>query len=311
MRILVVGAGAVGGYFGGRLLEAGRDVTFLVRPRRAAELAAAGLRIHSRQGDVYLPLPPTVVADDLIETFDVVLLSCKAYDLGAATAAFAPSVGPETVIVPLLNGMRHIDVLSTRFGPAVLGGRCLISATLNGRREIEHFSDIHSLDFGELDGTISARVKAIERLFDGVRCDAHASPRIVLEMWEKWVFIATLAGATCLMRSTVGEICSSPGGQDFMVRLFEECRTIATTQGFVLRDPATDRSLAMLTSADSPLTASMLRDMEMHGPIEADQIIGDLLVRAVAPASLLPIVYTALKAYERRIGNTTRRTAAS
>src|SRR5579862_8060020 len=116
MRILVVGAGAIGGYFGGRLIEAGRDVTFLVRPRRAAELASAGLIIKSAAGDVTVPSPPTVLAEELDSHFDLVLLSCKAYDLDSAIAAFAPAVGPQTAILPLLNGMRHLDVLDARFG---------------------------------------------------------------------------------------------------------------------------------------------------------------------------------------------------
>jgi 2-dehydropantoate 2-reductase len=299
MRILVVGAGAVGGYFGGRLLETHRDVTFLVRPRRAAELAVSGLRIHSRQGDVHLTLPPTVLAEDLNETFDLVLLSCKAFDMGSAIAAFAPAVGPETVILPLLNGMRHIDILAARFGPIVLGGRCLISSTLNQQHEIVHLSDIHTLSFGELDGTLSDRVKAIDKLFEGARFDGRSSPHIVLDMWEKWVFIATLAGSTCLMRATVGQICGAPGGKDFVVRLLEECRAIAAAAGFAPRQTSLERSRDMLTTTDSALTASMLRDMEMGGPIEADHIIGDLLERA-SNVTLLRVVYTALKAYEAR-----------
>src|SRR4051812_35251981 len=141
MRILVIGAGAVGGYFGGRLLEAGRDVTFLVREKRAAELAADGLMIRSTLGNLHVPAPPTATAPR--HPFDVVLLSCKAYDLDGAMEAFAAAVGPATAIVPLLNGMRHLDVLATRFGPAtVLGGQCLISAALNDKREIVHFNDI-------------------------------------------------------------------------------------------------------------------------------------------------------------------------
>src|SRR6476619_7075840 len=141
MRTLIVGAGATGGYFGGRLLEAGRDVTFLVRPRRAAQLAERGLVITSPVGDVRLPTPPTVQADALREPFDVVLLSCKAYDLDDAIASFAPAVGPETVILPLLNGMRHVDTLETRFGAdAVLGGLCMISSTLDDDGTIRHLS---------------------------------------------------------------------------------------------------------------------------------------------------------------------------
>jgi len=115
MRILVVGAGAIGGYFGGRLLEAKQDVTFLVRPRRAAELAESGLNIRSRFGDATIPSPPTVLAENLRETFDLVLLSVKAFDLESAIESFAPAIGPNTGILPLLNGMRHLDILDNRF----------------------------------------------------------------------------------------------------------------------------------------------------------------------------------------------------
>src|SRR3979411_3179995 len=116
MRILVVGAGAIGGYFGGRLLQAGRDVTFLVRPKRASELASAGLVIKSPLGAVTLKNPPTVQADKLNEQFDVVLLSCKAFDLEDAIKSFAPAVGPQTAIIPLLNGLLHLHVLHGKVG---------------------------------------------------------------------------------------------------------------------------------------------------------------------------------------------------
>src|ERR1700712_5643829 len=162
MRILVVGAGAIGGYFGGRLLQAGADVTFLVRPKRAAELADAGLVIKSPLGDVTLKNPPTVQADKLAEKFDVVLLSCKAFDLEDAIKSFAPAVGPTTAILPLLNGMRHLDTLDAKFGPQrVLGGLCAIAVTLNEKREVIHLQPLQSLTFGERDGKSSDRVRAI------------------------------------------------------------------------------------------------------------------------------------------------------
>src|SRR5206468_6351675 len=168
MRILVVGAGAIGDYFGGRLLQAGRDVTFLVRPRRAAELANAGLVIKSPAGDVTLPNPPTVQADKLFEKFDVVLLSCKAFDLDDAMKSFAPAVGPQTSIIPLLNGMLHLDTLDARFGAErVLGGLCAIAATLNEAREVVQLAPMQSLNFGERDGRLSQRVRAIAEVFAG------------------------------------------------------------------------------------------------------------------------------------------------
>src|SRR3982751_293339 len=162
MRILVVGAGAIGGYFGGRLLQAGQDITFLVRPKRAAELAGAGLVIKSPAGDVTLKNPPTVQADKLNEKFDVVLLSCKAFDLDDAIKSFAPAVGSNTSIIPLLNGMSHLDVLDRKFGrERVLGGLCATAATLNEQREVVQLHPMQSLSFGERDGKLSDRVRAI------------------------------------------------------------------------------------------------------------------------------------------------------
>src|SRR6266481_4605939 len=173
MRVLVVGAGAIGGYFGGRMLQAGRDVTFLVRPRRAAELTDAGLVIKSPNGDVTLKNPPAVQADKLSEKFDVVLLSCKAFDLDDAIKSFAPAVGPQTAILPLLNGMRHLDVLDGKFGrERVLGGLCAIAVTLNEAREVVQLAPMQSLGFGERDGGHSDRVRAIEEAFAKDKCGA-------------------------------------------------------------------------------------------------------------------------------------------
>jgi 2-dehydropantoate 2-reductase len=307
MRTLVVGAGAIGGYFGGRLIEVARDVTFLVRPRRAAELASSGLRIRSRFGDATLPNPPTILAGNIRKTFDLVLLACKAYDLEGAIASFAPAVGPETAILPLLNGMRHLEFLDERFGrDRVLGGQCLISLALNEGREVVHLNDTHELSFGERDGTMSDRVRAIDSLMQGARFDAHASAEILLEMWEKWVFLASGAGSTGLMRATIGEISESPGGTDFVLGLLEECQSVAAAGGYPVREAFLKRARDALTATGSTLTASMLRDIERNAPIEADHIIGDLIRRGTrdgssrSDLSFLRIAYTHLKAYEAR-----------
>src|ERR1700675_3167322 len=174
MRTLVVGAGAIGGYFGGRLLEINRDVTFLVRPKRAAELSSQSLKLRSPRGDVAFSKPPTVLAENLREHYDLVILSCKAYDLEDAITSFAPAVGPNTVILPLLNGIRHLDVLDQRFGrDRVLGGQCFIAAAVKDG-EIVQLNEAHELSFGERDGTLSDRVQAIARLMEGVKFKAHA-----------------------------------------------------------------------------------------------------------------------------------------
>src|SRR6195256_4547426 len=180
MRILVVGAGAIGGYFGGRLLQAGRDVTFLVRPKRAAELTRDGLVIKSPNGGVTLKNPPAVQADKLAEKFDVVLLSCKAFDFDDAIKSFAPAVGAQTAIIPLLNGMRHLDVLDAKFGrERVLGGLCAIAVTLNDKREVVHLAPMQSLNFGERDGKLSDRVRAIDAPMKSGNFGAVASEHVI------------------------------------------------------------------------------------------------------------------------------------
>jgi 2-dehydropantoate 2-reductase len=306
MRILVVGAGAIGGYFGGRLLQAGRDVTFLVRPKRASELATAGLMIKSPNGDVTLKNPPALQADKLSEKFDVVLLSCKAFDLEDAIKSFAPAVGPQTAIIPLLNGMLHLDVLDRKFGPErVLGGLCAIAVTLNDKREVVQLQPMQSLTFGERDGKMSDRVRAIAEVFASGKFGSVASENIIQEMWEKWVFLASLAASTSLMRTSVGNILAAPSGRDFILGMLDECTAVATAQGYAPRAPFLERARGMLTTEGSQMTASMFRDIKVGAQVEADHVIGDLIARgdaAKVPVPKLRIAYTHLKAYEKQRG---------
>jgi 2-dehydropantoate 2-reductase len=306
MRILVVGAGAIGGYFGGRMLQAGCDVTFLVRPKRAAELASAGLVIKSPLGDVTLKNPPTVQADKLSEKFDVVLLSCKAFDLDDAIQSFAPAVGPRTSIIPLLNGMLHMDVLDKKFGSErVLGGLCAIAVTLNDKREIVHLAPPQSLNFGERDGKMSDRIRAIAEPMTAGKFGAVASEHIVQEMWEKWVFLASLAAATSLMRGSVGIILTAPGGKDFLLGMIDESCAVATAEGHAPRAPFLERTRGMFIADGSQMTASMFRDIKVGAPVEADHVIGDLIARgdaAKVPVPKLRAAYTHLKVYEKQRG---------
>lgn len=304
MKILVVGAGAIGGYFGARLLQAGRDVTFLVRPARAAVLAQRGLNVRSPAGDVHISAPKTVTADALRETYDLVILSCKAYDLDAAIADFAAGVGSETSILPLLNGLRHMTVLEERFGPAaVLGGQCVISTTLDADGTIVHLNAIHSLTYGERSVGVTGRMPALASLFSGAEFDAHASADIMQAMWEKWVVLASMAGSTSVMRAPVGAISRAPGGRDFVLGVIDEVGAVAEAGGHAPRATFLEETRAFLTSIDSSQTSSMFRDIESGLRIEADHIIGDLLVRAETARLTCPrlaVIYCHLKAYEER-----------
>jgi 2-dehydropantoate 2-reductase len=300
MKFLVVGAGATGGYFGGRLLEAGRDVTFLVRPARRARLAQAGLSILSPAGNYHHPHPPLVGTDELDARYDLVLVSCKAYDLDGAIESFSPAVGPATAVLPLLNGLRHLDVLEARFGAgAVLGGLCVISAGLDAEGRIQHFNDAHALSFGERAGGTSARTAALAEACADARFEARASVSILQEMWDKWVFIAALAGITCLMRAPVGDIVAA-GAAELAVALLDECAAIAAAAGQPLRAPLRDRYVAMLTAPGSAFSASMLRDIERGGPSEGAHVLGDLLRRAPTPGPLLRTAAAHLATYEAR-----------
>jgi len=307
MRILVVGAGAIGGFFGGRLLQAGCDVTFLVRPRRASELAASGLVIKSPNGDATLPNPPTIQADKLNEKFDVVLLSCKAFDLEDAIRSFSPAVGPHTAIIPLLNGMRHIDVLDARFGKErVLGGQCGIAATLDEHRHVVQLAPVfQSLTFGERDRSMSDRVRAIAGNFAPAKIGSQASENIMQEMWEKWVMLTSLAASTSLMRAAVGHILAAPGGRDFILGVRDECIAVAKAADHAPREAFVTRMTGMLTAEGSPLTASMFRDIKAGAPVEADHVVGDMIARgdaAKVPVPRLRVAYTHLKAYESQRG---------
>jgi 2-dehydropantoate 2-reductase len=302
MRILIVGAGALGGYFGARLLDAGRDVTFLLRPRRAAALARNGLIVRSPLGDLQIPNPPHVTAHAVGGPYDLVIVGCKAYDLDDTMHSFAPAVGAQSAILPLLNGMAHIDRLAARFGEdKVLGGWCMISAALDEHGVVQHFNDMHGLSFGERDGSRSSRIEAIEAAFAGVNVAARASTQIMQEMWEKWVFIASAAGLTCLMRGSVGDVVAA-GAADIGLALLDEANAIADAEGFPPRADATERNRLILTAAGSPMTASMFKDIERGAPTEGDHLIADLLARGedTARYPMLRVVDAHLKTYAAR-----------
>jgi 2-dehydropantoate 2-reductase len=299
LRTLIVGAGAIGGYFGARMIESGADVTFLVRPRRAAQLAADGLNIRSPGGNATLRAPATVTASTIAGPFDAVILSCKAFDLPSAMEAMAPAVGPDTKILPLLNGMSHLDTLSARFGEqAVLGGLAQISTTLEADGTVRQFGDMQAIVLGERTGPATPTAQALAQAL--APAGGRLSEIILQEMWEKWVFITTLACTTCLMRTTIGDVVAA-GASEIPLGLVDECAAIATLAGYPPRPASLERLRAVATTPRSPLTASMLRDIERGGPVEVEHVVGNLLARGTPGASpLLRVAYLQLNAYEAR-----------
>jgi 2-dehydropantoate 2-reductase len=303
MRILVLGAGAIGGYYGGLLAQAGGDVTFLVRPRRAEQLRGNGLVIHASDQDIRRPVN-ILLADQLDRTFDIILVANKAYDLASAIDAIAPAVGGETAIVPLLNGLAHLDALDARFGAArVLGGVCYIAVTLTDNGDIHRLSPLDTILFGDRAGRPSRHIDALAALFAKTRANAKASADIMQDLWEKWVMLAAGAALTCLMRATVGEIMATQDGAFLSAALIDECVAIAAANGHAPSGAALQRTRQILGEPGSSWAASMMRDIEKDAPrLESDHIIGDLLRRGRDrdAAPLLRAAYSQLQIYQAR-----------
>ncbi|MDB5379495.1 MAG: 2-dehydropantoate 2-reductase [Rubritepida sp.] len=291
MRILILGAGAIGGYYGLQLAQAGADVTFLVRPKRAEVLARDGLVVHSR-GEVLQRKVTTVLAEEVRAPYDLVFLTCKAFDLDSAMDAIAPAVGAGTAVLPILNGMAHFEALDARFGAErVLGGVCYIATSLAADGSIRHTSPGDMILFGDREGRDSPRAEALAQAFAGTKVNATATKEIVQALWEKWSMIAAAAGLTSLMRATVGEIMATSTGLATAESIMAETRSIAGALGHAPRQPAVDQVRRQLTDPASRWAASMMRDIEQNVPkLEVDHIIGDLIRRGAEAGVAAPLL---------------------
>jgi 2-dehydropantoate 2-reductase len=297
-----VGAGATGGYFGGRLASAGKDVTFLVRPGRAATLQQRGLRIKS--GDAETVVHPRLVTADRVDgPYDLVVIAVKSYFLEQAMIDLAPAVGPSTVVVPLLNGMRHVDELVGAFGPErAWGGLCFVHASLNADGDVVQVGGMHRLGYGPLDGREDPRLPGVTEALSGPEFDSNPSLTIVQDMWEKWQYLASVAAITTLMGGTVADVNAAPGGTDFTGRVAAEAVAVLTAAGHEPRAGA--RALLREdTQGTRPLTSSLYRDMVQGLPVEADAVLGDFVNeagKADVPAPTFATAYTHLRVYSAR-----------
>ena len=306
MRILVIGAGATGGFYGGRLAQLGRDVTFLVRPARAEALRRNGLQIVSPLGDATLD-PQLITADELRASpspFDLILVATKAYSLEQAIEDFAPAVGSNTTILPILNGMRQLDLLDERFGAKhVIGGTCRINSDLDSEGRILQLSTLGDFTFGERSGEHTARIRRIAAELDGALFKSALSPDILAAMWHKWYVLAALNIICILPQGTIGEVVAQPRGLAFANAAIDECIAIAAANGYPPPADLVAFDRKRLTEPGSDLTSSMYRDIKKNAPVEADHIIGHLLARAeshnIAPP-LLRATYIQLRVYQQR-----------
>ncbi len=304
LSVIILGAGGVGGYLGARLISAGADVSFLVREARAARLRATGLSLSSPLGNVVTPVKIITNANEDARA-DLVVLACKAFDLEAAFLAVTPLMREGTRLLPLLNGIRHLDLLRERgLAQPLMGG--IVSGALDMRPDgsIAHLTPFFTLTVGTFSGVPDPVLQSFLDRLKRVDVDARWSQHIAADMWAKFGFLATLAGITCLMRASIGSIVATGTGVPLILKLFEECSGVAAAEGYPLEPRSVEAYQALLTEPGSTFTSSMLRDMEDRRPIEADHILGDMLRRAQArgvTAPLLQIAYTHAKAYEEQL----------
>lgn len=301
MKILVVGAGAIGGYFGGRLIEKGEDVTFLVREKRKQQLDRDGLVIESVHGDMRFN-PKTLVSGEKATPFDVVLLSTKAYHLDGGMENVCPYVSENTFILPLLNGIAHMPTLIEEFGEErVLGGLCFIETTLDPEGRVIQSSPIHDLVFGEYSGEITDRVRKLQEVFSGTKANFRLSENIEQDMWHKYLFIATLSGVTSLFRAPIGPIREQEYGLQTIKKVLLETTEIMRALGAPLAPDIDAVQLNRVKEIGYEMKSSLQRDMEKQMPIEGDHFFGYLLEKAKdkgIEAPTLTAIYTNLKIYE-------------
>jgi 2-dehydropantoate 2-reductase len=303
MRILVVGAGAIGGYFGGRLLEKGEDVTFLVREKRKQQLEKYGLLAESVHGDMTFPEPKTIQAGEKADAFDVILLSTKAYHLEGAIEDIRPFTGDSTLILPLLNGIAHIDELTAAFGEAnVLGGLCFIETTLGEIGKVIQTSPVHDFVFGERSGEKTERILKLQEAFSGTKANFRLSENIEQEMWHKYLFISTLSGVTSLFRSPIGPIRDQAFGLNTVKIVLKEASAIMRGLDAPLADGIEDAQVQKINEMGYEMKSSLQRDMEKQQAIEADHFFGYLLKKAELldlDAPVIGAIYANLKVYEK------------
>ena len=303
MRILVVGAGAIGGYFGGRLLEKGEDVTFLVREKRKQQLEKYGLLAESLHGDMTFPEPKTIQAGEKADAFDVILLSTKAYHLEGAIEDIRPFTGDSTLILPLLNGIAHMDELTAAFGETnVLGGLCFIETTLGENGKVIQTSPVHDFVFGERSGEKTERILKLQEAFSGTKANFRLSENIEQEMWHKYLFISTLSGVTSLFRSPIGPIRDQAFGLNTVKIVLKEASAIMRGLDAPLADGIEDAQVQKINEMGYEMKSSLQRDMEKQQAIEADHFFGYLLKKAELldlDAPVIGAIYANLKVYEK------------
>lgn len=303
MKILILGAGGVGGYFGAKLLRAGADVTFVLRDKRRRLIQEHGLSVETPK-ESFTVFPSCVTSAELAPDYDLIMLAPKSYDLDDALSSLA-GASSKGAILPFLNGLSHIALLDQRFGKQrVMGGVAHIAAMLTETGAIRQLSDLHSLTVGHRHADHEAIAREFMALCAKADFDSYYSGNIEQALWDKWVFLTTLASMTTLCQGTVGEIVATPYGADLTRKAYDECCAIADRSAYPIVQSTRDKALAMLTASGSAFTASMLRDLKSGQRTEHEHILGEMVRRGIqhgVACDLVAMAYTHLAVASARL----------
>lgn len=276
MKILILGAGGVGGYFGAQLIRAGVDITFLLREKRYLAIKQKGLSIITPE-EKFIVYPKIILSKELNPKYDLIILSAKSYDLDSAIYAIEKA-SSKGIILPLLNGMSHLKKLDMLFGAdRVIGGLANISAIITPYGEVQRIADRHTLTIGHRSNAHIEKTREFFSLCKDSRFEIIYSNNIEQSMWDKWTFIATLAGLTTLFEANIAEILKISDGVKIITGMYGEACSIADENHYPVAPDVKAKAIGVLTEVGSGLTASMMRDLKQGFRTEHEHILGDLI----------------------------------
>lgn len=280
MRVAVMGAGGVGGYFGARLSRGGHDVAFIARGRHLAAIRADGLRVQSPLGDMHLRDPVVTADPAALDPVDLVLFGVKLWDTESAAEQLKPLLQPETAVVSFQNGVVKDDILRGVLGTKhVIGGVCYIAAAIAEPGVIRHSGPLQKLVFGEYDGSFSSRVEAFRDACLDSGIDVEVSSQIERTIWEKFVFLVGLSGTASLVRTAIGPIRGNQRARAFLHDVMDEVVQVARVYGITLPSGYADEQLAFIDTIPATMTSSMQIDLERGNRLEVAWLSGDVVAR--------------------------------
>lgn len=271
MRIVILGTGGVGGYFGGRLAQAGEDVTFIARGEHLRAIKTSGLRVDSQLGD--FTVFPAKATDDVMEIgeVDLVILGVKAWQVPGAAREMKPMVGPTTTVVPMQNGVEAAAQLVSELGyEKVIGGLCRILSYVVGPGHIHHIGYKPSIIIGELDNRRTDRIKSIEEVFKNAGLEISVAADIQIALWTKFLFIASFSGIGAIANAPAKVIRNDPKWRTQMINAMQEIYALAHARGINLPSNSIETVMASVDSLPEESTSSMQRDIAAGKPSELE-----------------------------------------